>query len=95
MREALETVGKEEDLGLKVRMAKAEEEIRIKRVRGPFSFSTLSLKCFLRQRKHSWKIAKLRRCGRNGNESYVLKREWPINHRTNRSRPFQGNLLST
>lgn len=39
LREALQTVGKEEDLGLKVRMAKAEEEIRIKRVRAPFSFS--------------------------------------------------------
>jgi len=33
LREALQTAGKEEDEGLKVRMAKAEEEIRIKRVR--------------------------------------------------------------
>jgi hypothetical protein len=40
LREALQTVGKEEDLGLKVRMAKAEEEIRIKRVRAPFLFRT-------------------------------------------------------
>jgi len=34
--EALQTVGKEEDLGLKVRMAKAEEEIRIKRAKEAF-----------------------------------------------------------
>ncbi len=33
LREALQTAGKEEDEGLKVRMAKAEEEIRKKRVR--------------------------------------------------------------
>ena len=37
LREALQTVGKEEDEGLKVRMAKAEEETRIKRVRVSFS----------------------------------------------------------
>ncbi|KAN0132507.1 hypothetical protein V8E53_009523 [Lactarius tabidus] len=36
LREALQTVGKEEDLGLKVRMAKAEEEIRIKRAKEAF-----------------------------------------------------------
>jgi hypothetical protein len=36
LREALQTVGKEEDEGLKVKIAKAEEEIRIKRVCAPF-----------------------------------------------------------
>lgn len=32
LREAMQTAGKEEDEGLKVRTAKAEEELRIKRV---------------------------------------------------------------
>ena len=32
LREALQTAGKEEDEGLKVRTAKAEEEFRVKRV---------------------------------------------------------------
>jgi len=36
LREALQTAGKEEDEGLKVRMAKAEEEIRIKRAKEAF-----------------------------------------------------------
>jgi hypothetical protein len=36
LREALQTVGKEEDEGLKVRTAKAEEEIRVKRVCSPY-----------------------------------------------------------
>jgi len=36
LHEALQTAGKEEDEGLKVRMAKAEEEIRIKRAKEAF-----------------------------------------------------------
>ncbi|KAH8988575.1 hypothetical protein EDB92DRAFT_1871298 [Lactarius akahatsu] len=36
LREALQTVGKEEDEGLKVRIAKAEEELRIKRAKEAF-----------------------------------------------------------
>jgi len=36
LREALQTAGKEEDEGLKVRMAKAEEELRIKRAKEAF-----------------------------------------------------------
>jgi hypothetical protein len=36
LREALQTVGKEEDEGLKVKIAKAEEEIRIKRAKEAF-----------------------------------------------------------
>lgn len=36
LHEAIQTVGKEDDEGLKVRMAKAEEEIRIKRAKEAF-----------------------------------------------------------
>ncbi|KAH9045213.1 hypothetical protein EDB85DRAFT_1905369 [Lactarius pseudohatsudake] len=36
LREALQTAGKEDDEGLKVRMAKAEEELRIKRAKEAF-----------------------------------------------------------
>jgi len=36
LREAMQTAGKEEDEGLKVRTAKAEEEIRVKRAKEAF-----------------------------------------------------------
>jgi len=61
LREALQTAGKEEDPVLKVKMAKAEEEMRIKKLR-------------FRQRRRLWTTARRRCSARNEKERSDIKR---------------------
>ena len=75
LREAMQTAGKEEDEGLKVRTAKAEEEMRKKRVcvlslfTLDISSSENSISFGFRQRKHFWMTASRRCSARSERES--------------------------
>lgn len=82
LREAMQTVGKEEDKGLKVKMAKAEEEMRIKKVCSLCRERlTSGIQSCSRQRMRSWRIARRRCSARNEKEySGIRRRESQLSH---------------
>jgi hypothetical protein len=74
LQEAMHSTEKEEDEGLKLRMIKAEEENRIKRVCSlHHEKPTPGIQLCFRQRKPSWMIARSRCVARNGNEYSGIK----------------------
>jgi hypothetical protein len=82
LQEAINSAEKEEDEGLKLKMIKAEEENRIKRVCSlRHENSTLGIQLYSRQRKLSWMIAKSRCAALNGNErSGIGERTTQLTH---------------
>jgi hypothetical protein len=83
LQEAIHSAEKEEDEGLKLKMIKAEEEVRIKRVCSlRHEKTTHGIQLYSRQRKLSWMIAKNRCAALNGNERCGIKeRASQITHR--------------
>jgi hypothetical protein len=74
LQEAIHLAEKGEDEGLKLKMIKAEEEIRIKRVCSlRHEKPTHGIQLYSRQRKLSWMIAKSRCAALNGNERSGIK----------------------
>jgi len=74
LQEAIHLTEKGEDERLKLKMLKAEEEIRIKRVCSlRHEKPTHGIQLYSRQRKPSWMIAKSRSAALNGNERSGIK----------------------
>lgn len=75
LREALQAAGKEDDQGLKLKMAKAEQEMRIKRVCSlRHEIPSYRIQSCSRQRKPSWTIARRRCSAPSVNDSSGTKR---------------------